>query len=193
MLGDRRRAAEEPIAVRPASEADLVPLTQLDLTYPAGKFLAITRTGTAPEHTFTLHWRYRDAPNRLYSEYTPEFLARALERVELFLVAVRSSKPVGMIIGMVPAWTDATEITDLAVDFSARQTGAGRALINAAARWARDRGHRAIWVEPRTDNADAIAFYLRLGFRISGFNDRLYTNRDDRPGETTLFMHLPLR
>jgi ribosomal protein S18 acetylase RimI-like enzyme len=67
----------------------------------------------------------------------------------------------------------------------------GRALVDAAAAWARERKYRALWVEPSTDNADAIEFYVRLGFRLSGFNDRMYSNSDD-PGETTLFMHLEL-
>lgn len=193
MVGDRRRAADPPATVRPATEADLVPLTRLELTYPAGRYLAITRTGTAPEHTFSFAWRRRDAPNRLYNEYTPDMLARALERADLFLVAERGGQPVGFLIVLVPAWTDAAEVTDLAVDFHSRQTGAGRALMNGAIKWARERNHRGLWVEPRADNADAIAFYLRLGFRVSGFNDRLYTNADDRPGAATLFMHLQLR
>jgi GNAT superfamily N-acetyltransferase len=70
-------------------------------------------------------------------------LARALEHAHLFLVAEREGQPVGMLIVIVPAWTDAAEITDLAVDFHSRQTGAGRSLMNAAMKWARERGHRA--------------------------------------------------
>ncbi len=140
-----------------------------------------------------LQWRHRDAPNRLYNEYTLDRLTAAVDKVDLFLVAEVAGRPVGLLIIILPDWTDAAEITDLAVDFHARQSGAGRALVNAAVKWARDRKQRALWVEPRADNADAIAFYLRMGFRISGFNDRLYTNADDRPGAATVFMHLQLR
>jgi hypothetical protein len=47
-------------------------------------------------------------------------------------------------------------------------------------------------VEPRSDNADAIEFYVAQGFRITGFNDRMYSNADDAHGRLTLFMHLEL-
>jgi ribosomal protein S18 acetylase RimI-like enzyme len=48
-------------------------------------------------------------------------------------------------------------------------------------------------VEPRADNHAAISFYVSLGFRVAGFNDRVYSNADDAEGRTTVFMHLELR
>jgi len=99
----------------------------------------------------------------------------------------------GLLILVVPEWTDAAEITDLAIDIAFRRLGAGHALIEAAADWARGRGYRALWVEPRADNHAAISFYVSLGFRVSGFNDRLYSNADHEDGNPTVYMHLELR
>lgn len=101
-------------------------------------------------------------------------------------------EPCGLLMIVVPAWTDAAEITDLAVGRGQRRRGAGRALVDAAIAFGRGRALRAIWVEPRSDNASAIEFYLRLGFRISGFNDRMYSNDDDADGKLTLLMYLEL-
>jgi ribosomal protein S18 acetylase RimI-like enzyme len=56
-----------------------------------------------------------------------------------------------------------------------------------------DRGLHAPWVEPRADNHAAISFYISLGFRLSGFNDRMYSNDDDDDGKPTVYMHLELR
>jgi ribosomal-protein-alanine N-acetyltransferase len=92
----------------------------------------------------------------------------------------------------VPAWTDAAEITDLAVDIAFRRFGAGRALVDTAAAWARRRRCRSLWVEPRADNHAAISFYTALGFHLSGFNDRMYSNTDHEPGKATILMHLEL-
>lgn len=94
---------------------------------------------------------------------------------------------------VVPKWTDAAEITDLAVDIAVRRLGAGRALVAAAEMWARKRGHRSLWVEPRADDHAAICFYGAVGFRLAEFNDRLYTNSDDADGQPTIYMHLELR
>lgn len=192
MPGDKRNSASSPIVVRPVSDADLPALTRLDLTYPAARYLAIDRTGTAPHHSFAFTWHNRQAPDAVYAEYSLERLQRATKKADLFLVADIDGSPAGLLMILVPSWTDAAEITDLAVERSARRSGAGRALVNAASVWAREHGHRALWVEPRSDNAEAIEFYLHMGFRISGFNDRMYSNTDDEAGATTLFMHLEL-
>ena len=178
--------------VRPATEGDFAALARLDLTYPAGRYLHIERTGEAPQHTFRLQWREQDSPDAVYADYPEERLRGAVQRAGLFLVAEVDGAAAGLLMVVVPAWTDAAEITDLAVNRGARRSGAGRALVQAAAAWARERGYRALWVEPSADNAAAIEFYLALGFRISGFNDRLYSNADDEPGRQTVYMHLEL-
>jgi len=49
-----------------------------------------------------------------------------------------------------------------------------------------------LWVEPRADNHAAISFYLSLGFRLSGFHDRLYSNTDHEDGKMTVYLHLEL-
>jgi len=182
------------VLVRPITEGDLSALTRLDLTYPTDRYLALERSGEPPEHTFGLRWRNRvPAPMAVYATYTANGLREALLRADLLLVTEVDQEPVGLLIIIVPAWTDAGEITDLAVDIAFRRLGAGRALVDAAATWAREKHRRSLWVEPRADNHAAISFYTSLGFRISGFNDRLYSDQDDADGKPTIYMHLELR
>jgi ribosomal protein S18 acetylase RimI-like enzyme len=175
--------------VRPAVEADFPALCNFDLTYPTSRHLTIERSGAAPEHTFGLRSQERAAPDAVYNQYSPDWLLTEQSKADLFLVAEVDSAAVGLLIAVVPSWTDGAEITDLAVDRGVRRLGAGKALVEAAAGWGRERGLRALWVEPRADNAEAIEFYVRLGFRVSGFNDRLYSNEDDEPGRVVVFMH----
>ena len=182
-----------PPTIRPATEAELPALTRLDLTYPTDRYLAIEREGDAPEHTFTMRWRNRvPAPMVVYDTPAIEKLRGALDRTDLFIVAESDGEVQGYLMVTVPTWTDAGEITDLAVDIAVRREGAGRALINAATDWARAQNLRSLWVEPRADNHAAISFYVSLGLRVAGFNDRMYSNRDDEDGRPTVFMHLEL-
>jgi len=182
-----------PVTVRLATEADLAALTRLDLTYPTDRYLALERSGEPPEHTFALRWRNRvPAPMALYATYTLNDLRRALSRTNLFLVAEVDGDVAGLVMIVVPDSTDAAEITDLAVDIAFRRLGAGRALVDSAAAWAREQQYRSLWVEPRADNHAAISFYVSLGFRLSGFNDRVYSNTDHEDGRPTVFMHLEL-
>ena len=119
-------------------------------------------------------------------------MREALKRTNLFLVAKVDGDIAGLLMIIVPSWTDAAEITDLAVDIAFRRLGAGRALVDAAGEWAGERRYRALWVEPRADNHAAISFYTALGFRLSGFNDRMYSNTDHEDGRPTVLMHLDL-
>jgi ribosomal protein S18 acetylase RimI-like enzyme len=190
---------EEPlISVRPATHDDFPEIERFDLTYPTDRYLALERSGDPPEHEFHLRWATRtDSPRATYVTPTVAGLIDAIDHANLFLVAETESGPIGYLMVLIPKWADlmdspAAEITDLAVERSARRSGAGSALVAAASDWARSHSHRALWVEPRADNATAIAFYLSIGFRISGFNDRMYANDDDAPGKPTIYMHLEL-
>ncbi len=178
--------------VRGVAEADVPALARMDLTYDASRVLALTRSGTDAEPSFALAWRDGWPQTALYNEYGEERLRGAMGRVDLFLVAEAEGRAIGLLMVMLPAWTNGGEITDLAVDRAARRSGAGRALVEGAIAWGRERDLRALWVEPRSDNAAAIEFYVRLGFRISGFNDRMYSNMDDDDGRLTVYMYREL-
>lgn len=181
------------VTVRPATESDFPSLTRLDLTYPTDRILVLERSGEPPEHTFTLRWRNRvPAPMAVYATYTIDRLHEAIKLADLFNVAEADGELAGLLMIVVSECTDAAEVTDLAVDIAFRRMGAGRALVESAVEWARARRQRALWVEPRADNHAAISFYTSVGFRVTGFNDRMYSNADHEAGRTTVFMNLDL-
>ena len=55
-------------------------------------------------------------------------------------------------------------IEELVVNEDVRRRGVGRALIQAALEWARAQGCSELEISTDQDNADAQAFYRRLGF-----------------------------
>ncbi len=187
------------IIVRLATEADFDSLTKLDLTYTVGdRYLELRRSGSEQEPTFSLRWRTGAAREAVYDTLTVDGLHQTLKKhTDAFFVATLGSAADAAIAGYLmivkPRFTDAAEITDVAVDRPSRRSGAGRALIEAAVAWARERELRALWVEPQGEAGGTIDFYLKLGFRISGTNDRWYTNTDDtEAGEQTIYMYLEL-
>ena len=182
------------VTVRDATEADFESLTKLDLTYTAGaRYLELERSGDAPELSFGLRWRDGTPRERVYDTLTADGLRDALHKhTDAFFVAELDGAVAGYAMIVKPRFTDAAEITDLAVHRPARRSGAGRALIDACAAWARERGLRAVWVEPQGDAGEAIEFYLSLGFVVAGFNDHWNTNTDAEGGRQTVYMYLEL-
>jgi streptothricin acetyltransferase len=178
-----------PLTIRRATGADAAAIARIDTRYTAGeRILAFERAGAGAEIALSLRWRAGTPYETVYGDY-PD-VRGALAKTDLFLVAEDGGRTIGLLMVVVPSWTDAGEITDLAVDRAARRRGVARGLVASAVEWAQGRGLRALWVEPRADNADAIDFYLSLGFRLSGYNDRMYANDDDADGRPTLFMYL---
>ena len=183
-----------PVTVRSATTADFEALTKLDLTYTVGdRYMTLERSGSEPEFTYSMRWRAGTPRERVYSSYTVEDLHRLTQENDAFLVAETGGALVGYTMLLLqPSHHGAAQMNDLAVHKPARRSGAGRALVDAAAAWGRERGLRAIWASPRLESAQTIDFYLRVGFRASGINDRGNTNQDDADGQQTIYMYLEL-
>src|SRR6185437_3393439 len=102
--------------VRAASESDLPALVAMDLHYPTTRVLALHRRQNGDEHRFAFRWREATSAPAVYASYNVEQLRGALGRVDAFFVAEAGAACVRLLIIIVPPWTDAGEITDLAID-----------------------------------------------------------------------------
>lgn len=106
-----------------------------------------------------------------YPTTEPEILSR-LEQLQgrdqhAVLVAEQGDQVVGWIhiFGAYRLESGAfAEIGGLVVDRAFRASGAGRALVQAAAEWARGQGFQHLRVRTNVIREDAHAFYLHLGF-----------------------------
>lgn len=75
--------------------------------------------------------------------------------------------------GMVFCFSDEQDeavgtIVSMWVDPAVRRAGVGRLLIDSVVEWAKERGMHALKLMVTSVNKGAIAFYERIGFRMSG-------------------------
>ena len=82
---------------------------------------------------------------------------------------------------------DEAEILDVAVSGRLRGQGVGRLLVEGALAACRARGVSLVSLEVRVGNVEAIALYLRLGFREGGRRKNYYENGDD-----AILMDIPI-
>lgn len=72
----------------------------------------------------------------------------------------------GSIVGVLTLRFDDAESEVLTLHVDDRRGGIGTALLAEAARLARDRGGRRLFLVTTNDNVDALRFYQRRGFRL---------------------------
>jgi GNAT superfamily N-acetyltransferase len=137
----------------------------------------------------------RDAPGAFASTYAREapyteeqWRGRWLgDRVTVFFADVTDLPgPAGLAGAYVE--DGVANLVSMWVRPDARRSGAGEALVNAAAGWARARGHDTLYLWVAEDNAAARRLYERCGFTPTGERQPLPSN----PAVPEIRMRLPL-
>lgn len=148
------------------------------------------RTGTTPAARVR-GMRPGDLPNVLEIErrsfsipWTERAFRHLMERDDGAVLVVEG--PEGGLAGYAAFWivADEAELGDLAVRPERRRRGLGRALVEAVARAARDRGAETLFLQVRESNAAARALYREAGFRTVGRRSSYYR----RPPEDAVLL-----
>jgi GNAT superfamily N-acetyltransferase len=84
-------------------------------------------------------------------------------------------------------WNNRAILTGIFVARESKGNGVGRALVGAAANFAKTKSARCLWAETQNVNRPAIQFYLKIGFEFCGFDSALYNPADVSPGETAFY------
>ena len=61
--------------------------------------------------------------------------------------------------------------------------------MKAGEGFARELGYRGVFLEAQDDNLEACRFYLHCGFRIGGFNNRVYHGTSQEGKSDILFYY----
>lgn len=105
----------------------------------------------------------------------------ALAKDHVFVGAYDGETCVGVAI-LADAWFRYLYLEDLKVCTSYRGKGVGRGLIEKSAEVARERGYHGLYTVGQDNNLTACRFYLKTGFEIGGFDNRVYrgTSQEDK-------------
>lgn len=93
-------------------------------------------------------------------------------------------------INVAKHWNDYAWIDDFAVDTRFRLRGVGRALMQKAVDWAKEKNLPGIMLETQDVNALACRFYEKFGFKLRGFDTYLYKGLNPATDEIALFWYL---
>ncbi len=98
-------------------------------------------------------------------------------------IAYEMAKPCGLVICYAEAHDPpCAQVLSMWVDPAYRRAGVGRALIEALAAWAKSRGLHNLKLMVTSINRDAVEFYQRIGFRMTG-------RTEPYPNDPTITQH----
>ncbi len=110
----------------------------------------------------------------------------------LQLVVEARERLVALLDAEIESWRRVLRVWNLLVDQEYRRQGIGTELMQRAEQFGIERRCRALSVETQATNWPALAFYIKMGFRICGVDDHYYTNRDLERKEVALFLYREL-
>ncbi len=87
-------------------------------------------------------------------------------------------------------WNGYAYIDDISVEPDYRGEGIGRALIEHAIAWAKEKGFPGLMLETQDNNVAACRLYARCGFELRGFDTHLYKAQDPSSDEVALYWYL---
>lgn len=121
-------------------------------------------------------WSYRtelfDVPQIMtFPEENYDFSER--EEKGVVFGAYEDGKCIGIAI-FEDYWLKYMYLYDLKVSAAARGKGVGKALIRVGLEAAKERGYRGLYTIAQDNNLNACMFYLKAGFEIGGFDNRVY-------------------
>lgn len=100
-----------------------------------------------------------------------------------FFVAEESGKMIGYSRMHIYRWNNSALITTVLVDLQHRRRGIGTRLLKAMEDFARENKARVLMTDVPPDNVPAIQLDFKNGFKICGYNDKIYQD-----GKTAIYL-----
>ena len=178
--------------------ADLEKIAEIDGTIESRQYLHLGHEG----HGLASAWKLEERdlrekliePNRLADEarFAYRQVVGGLEEGTTLAVEVEGS-PVATLVAVVRPEVGTLQLVDLRVDYDYRRQGFATALLYQLVAATREREDiRAIYAEVAANNSPAQQLLERIGFTLSGFDERRRSNHDLVKEAATLLWYLEL-
>lgn len=179
---------ESDIAIRELSAATLGDVHRCDGTFTIDSRLALYAEDDALRYTVEPVTPPRQ---KRYPPEETDFTPYLTDPDKTAFFADYEGKLAGQII-LWKYWNGYAYVEDIAVDVAFRGRGVGRALMDRAVAWARERALPGLMLETQNVNVAACRFYARYGFTLGGFDRYLYRALDPATDEVALYWYLLL-
>ncbi len=179
------------IAITPITHLDAAALSRVITGYTSHTRYAVAWRDDDDASAFSLERVQLAEPVTHTYHYLDEETVRRYQdglRHECSVGAYAGSELVGVALAEPRYWNKSLWVWEFHVAEGYRRQGIGQQMMAWLAARASALGLRAMVCETQNNNAPAIQFYRRMGFRMEGVDISYYTNEDWPDGDMAVFM-----
>jgi streptothricin acetyltransferase len=158
-----------PISIRALNEHTIQDVERCDGTFIVDSKLVLYAENGKIHYTIAPIAPYQ----KQYPQHTTDYRLYIHDPDKAIYLVYLDTDVAGRII-LQTNWNRYAYIEDIAVDAKFRQQGIGRALIQQAIAWAKEKQLPGMMLETQNNNVAACLFYQRCGFELGGFDQYLY-------------------
>ncbi len=164
-------------------------LPKLSYRYVAASYFDVSIVHGKKSWTIQLTQKPFEQP--LEKSFSGTLFEEHVEEPRAF-ATVLNDEQVGWIELGYEKWNNRMRVWEFLVKDEFRRMGVGTLLMDYAVRVAKEKGVRMLVLETQSCNVAAIAFYLKQGFTLIGFDNAAYSNADIEKKEVRIELGLTL-
>ena len=173
------------VRIREITKADYPNGKKVVYEYISDKYYDVCLKENEDGWHIELSLHHFDKPFHKYMEV--EIFEEYIEDIECYIAEV-GEKEVGIISFYHEKWNNVVRIVDIHINPAEQKKGIGSQLMALVKKRAGQMKARAIVLETQTSNYNAIQFYKKHGFDLTGFDAISYSNEDIVKKEVRLEM-----
>jgi ribosomal protein S18 acetylase RimI-like enzyme len=154
-------------------------------SYISNTYYDVAITRTEDDFNVSLVKKEFDIPFEMMPDDFDILFQPYLEDVKAWGILL-DGRLIAVIETAVEEWSNRLRVTELWVDDVYHRKGVATALMDIAVKRAEDEKRRVVMLETQSCNGNAIAFYLKYGFSLIGFDACAYQNNDLKRKEVRL-------
>lgn len=179
----RSAAASDRCSIEPLKKRDIAAAGRFDSSFLVESHLRLRMDDGVLAYDVEPVAPYR-------KQYEADDLSDVLNAPDKAIFVARRGRTIVGRVAVSEHWNGYALIEDIAVAADERGGGTGRALLDRAVEWARQRKRAGVTLETQHNNVAACRFYERYGFELAGCDRLVYSALGDAANEIALYWYL---
>ena len=146
-------------------------------TYQSDYYYDVRIIQKVNDEGWTFDWSIKPFPTTFVKKVEEKLFEPYKENAEYF-IALNANEEIGYLVVGRQGWNNVVRVWDIGIDARFQRQAIGTELMQLTETRAKKWKCRALILECQSSNYNAVQFYLKCGFSLTGFDLISYSNQD---------------